>query len=339
MTLVGIIPNPASGKDIRRVTSHAIAANNHQKSNIVRRVLLALGASGVERIEIMPDSFGVGQRALGGLESHHDIQAVTSHIPIPVEGNQQDTLRAAQYLRDAGAGCIIVLGGDGTCRVASKGCGEVPLLPISTGTNNVVPYFIEGTAAGLAAAYVAGHPELEREHFCYRHKRLLVWVNGEQVDQALVDVALLATRFTGSKAVWEAGELRQVFVSRAQPFNIGISSVVGVVRPIRPIDPGGACVSISTDGHQVMAPIAPGSFAPVGIRELRDMQPGIPYPVRHTRPAVLSLDGEREITLSGSDQAEVSLDLQGPWIVDVEQALLLAVEAGTFEINHRLEDV
>lgn len=332
MSFVGIIANPASGKDVRRVVSHAIAVNNHQKVNIVRRLLLALLASGVSRVEIMPDLFGIGKRALDGLAKHPDIQAATSLIDMAVAGTQDDTLHAAHYLHEAGAGCVVTLGGDGTCRVVAKGCGQVPMLPVSTGTNNVVPYFVEGTAAGLAAAFVAQHPKIDVERYCTRHKKLLVWINGQEIDQALVDVALLSTRFTGAKAIWDVDQLRQVFVSRAQPFNIGISSVVGMVRPIGHADPVGALATVSRDGRRIMAPIAPGAFAPVGLGELYDMQPGVAYPVQDIRPAVLSLDGEREIILHDSDQASVILELDGPWIVDVQRALLLAVEAKSFEI-------
>jgi predicted polyphosphate/ATP-dependent NAD kinase len=42
--LVGIIANPASGKDIRRLVSHATVVNNNEKVSIVRRLLLALYA-------------------------------------------------------------------------------------------------------------------------------------------------------------------------------------------------------------------------------------------------------------------------------------------------------
>jgi predicted polyphosphate/ATP-dependent NAD kinase len=330
---VGIIANPASGKDVRRVASHAITANNYQKTNIVRRMLVALQALEVQRVEIMPDQFGIGTRALQGLKKHPGIQAMTSLIDMPVSGTADDTLHAAQYLRQASSDCIVVLGGDGTCRVAAKGCGEAPLLPISSGTNNVVPYFVEGTAAGLAAAYVALQPHVERERFCYRHKWLLVHVNGRRVDEALVDVALLSSHFTGSKAIWDTGELRQVFITRAQPFHIGLSSVIGMLRPIGRTDPGGASAAISTNGRQVLAPIAPGTLVPVGIGEIIDMQPGVAYPVADERPAVLSLDGERELTLYAGDQASVSLELAGPWIVDVQQTLRLAVEAGAFEVD------
>jgi predicted polyphosphate/ATP-dependent NAD kinase len=356
LSFVGIIANPASGKDIRRVVSHATVVNNHEKVSIVRRVLLSLYASGVRRVEIMPDHFGIGSRALDGLRNHPEILAGTSLIDMPFEGTADDSLRAAQYLCDAGAGCIVILGGDGTCRVVakglalsplslgqrtrgspkglalslSKGCGDVPLLPISTGTNNVVPTFIEGTVAGQAAAYVALHPGVERERFCYRHKRLLVYVNGEEVDQALVEVVLVSTCFVGARAIWQAESLRQVFVTRAQPVHIGISSIIGMVHPVAPSYPGGAAVTIVPRGRRVMVPLAPGSLVAVSIGEIVDLKPGVRYPVSGERPAVLALDGEREITLCEGEEADVKLELDGPWIVDVERTLLLAVAEGAF---------
>ena len=130
MSFVGIIANPASGKDIRRLVSHATVVNNNEKVSIVRRLLLALYAFGVRRVEIMPDHFGIGERALRGLRDRPEVVDATSLIDMPIEHTAADSLRAAQYLRDARSGCIIVLGGDGTCRVVAKGAGEVPLQPM-----------------------------------------------------------------------------------------------------------------------------------------------------------------------------------------------------------------
>ena len=62
-----------------------------------------------------------------------------------IEGNQKDSTRASEILDNMGVACIITLGGDGTNRVVAKACKETPLLPISTGTNNVFPFMIEGT--------------------------------------------------------------------------------------------------------------------------------------------------------------------------------------------------
>ncbi|MFN9943174.1 MAG: NAD(+)/NADH kinase, partial [bacterium] len=66
-----------------------------------------------------------------------------------------DTQAAAIAARDAGCGVIVSLGGDGTNRAIAGVCPEVPLLPRSTGTNNVFPVMVEATSAGVAAGLVA----------------------------------------------------------------------------------------------------------------------------------------------------------------------------------------
>jgi predicted polyphosphate/ATP-dependent NAD kinase len=331
VSLVGIIANPASGKDVRRLVSQAITVGNQQKENTVRRLLLGLRACGVDRVEIMPDLYGIGASALDGLRGRPDIRAMASLIDMPLEGTAGDSVRAAEALRRAGAGCIVTLGGDGTVRAVAKGCGEVPLLPISTGTNNVVPIFVEGTVAGMAAAYVAQHPDSARERLCYRHKRLDVFINGRMADSALVDVALVAAQFVGARAVWEPDLLRQLFVTRAQPATIGLSSLIGVVRPIGVADPFGAAVTVGHNGRRVLAPITPGSVTPVAIEPIVTLEPGVVHAVSGEHPAVLALDGEREIELRAGDRVEVALTLDGPWIVNVERTMLAAVEAGMFE--------
>ena len=49
MSKVGIIANPASGKDIRRLVAYGTVFDNQKKVNIVRRVLLALTAVGLKK--------------------------------------------------------------------------------------------------------------------------------------------------------------------------------------------------------------------------------------------------------------------------------------------------
>ena len=58
---------------------------------------------------------------------------------MPVFHEENDSSRAAKAMREAGVGCIVTLGGDGTNRVVAKECGDIPIMPISTGTNNVFP--------------------------------------------------------------------------------------------------------------------------------------------------------------------------------------------------------
>ena len=61
--LVGIIANPASGKDIRRLVAHGSVFDNNEKINIIQRVLLGLDALGVDRALAMPDIAGLARQA------------------------------------------------------------------------------------------------------------------------------------------------------------------------------------------------------------------------------------------------------------------------------------
>src|SRR5262249_14923015 len=99
----------------------------------------------------MPDAFGIVQRAL----HHLDGAPPTRPIELDLSDTESDSTCAATRLRERGVACLVTLGGDGTNRAVAKGCGEVPLVPLSTGTNNVFPQFMEGTIAGLAAGAIA----------------------------------------------------------------------------------------------------------------------------------------------------------------------------------------
>lgn len=333
MSMVGIIANPASGKDIRRLVAHALVMGNREKANIVRRMLLGLQAAGVEDVHIMPDKFGIGQQAVDDLKrGHADAVAGVSILEMDFIGAGIDTIRAARLLREMGAGCIITIGGDGTARLAAKETGEVPLLPVSTGTNNVLPQFVEGTVAGLAAGMIAREDPQARPALCLRGKRLEVRVNGQPVDFALVDVAAVAAAFTGSKAVWEAEHIRQVAVTRASPASIGLSTVVGMVRPVSVRDPLGAVANVSPDGsgEAVCAPIGPGLIVRIPLAGIDPLLPDRPYPVPAERPLMLALDGEREVLLKAGEDAEICLRTDGPWIVDVERVLEKAARERRF---------
>ena len=321
MSLVGIIANPASGKDIRRIVGNAITVDNQQKLNIVKRILVALTASGVDQVWIMPDQFGFGRRALKDFATRLDVQRAVQVLDMPFDNLPEDTPLAAGQMRKAGADCVIVLGGDGTCRLVAKTSGDVPLIPISSGTNNVVPDFIEGTVAGLAAAHLCRLDQSERRSLCWQHKRLVVQVNGVDVEHALVDVAVVETAHVGSRAVWEPHLIRQVFVTRADPVHIGISSVIGMVRAIDARFPQGAQVQTGQGQQIVQTTILPGELVKMQISPIETMLPDVLYPVIDHRPATLALDGERELVLYAGDRAGVMLRSDGPWLVDVHATL------------------
>ena len=96
---VGIIANPASGRDIRRLVAHGAVFNNDEKVNIVRRVLLGLEAVGVGRVLFMPDSFSIGLKALDGLQTELD----ASILPMLKTFSQRDSTQAAALMEAEGS--------------------------------------------------------------------------------------------------------------------------------------------------------------------------------------------------------------------------------------------
>ena len=327
--LVGIIANPASGRDIRRLVAHGTVFDNNEKTAIVRRVLLGLEAVGIRRVAYMPEhDFGILPRAITGLHGH-PLQLEALPLEMPVLGTSADSTRAAQLLAELGAGCIITLGGDGTNRVVAKGCGTVPLVPISTGTNNVFPTFLEGTVAGVAAGLVArgcaGKEALRRA------PRLEVLVNGTPIDSALVDVVVSAQTFVGSRAIWDLSLVREVVLSRIAPATIGLSALGGALlnATVEVSELAGMHIVLGDGGREVMAALAPGIVKWVGVRETRKLQVD---DVVQFRPGTgtVALDGEREIEISMTSVVEVRLCADGPFVVDVPAALEGAAHAGHF---------
>ena len=131
------------------------------------------------------------------------------HLSIEVESlqmtalfNEGDTVRAAAAMAEQGVDCVITLGGDGTNRAVAKGSCDIPMVAISTGTNNVFPVMVEGTTAGMAAGLVASGA-VPLEEAAVRSKTIAVIVDGEDRDIALVDVALSKERFVATRAIWD----------------------------------------------------------------------------------------------------------------------------------------
>lgn len=335
MTNIGIIPNPASGKDIRRLVAKAFVVSNLEKVNIVSRMLVGILSSGNSCVHIMPDSYGIGKQAIHLLRKQFpDIHDRVTLLDMALENAAIDSQHAVEIMAQQGVQCLIVLGGDGTTRIASKVSGDMPILPVSTGTNNALPYFVEGTIAGLCASYVAQMPIHQQPNICIRNQRIEVWVNGELADIALIDVAISEGSFSGSRAVWNASELRQIAVTRALPSNIGLSSIIGMIWPIEAeADFGGIAImnDKSLRVHQkVSVPLGPGLMAQVCLNDFQKMALEQPYPVVAERPLVVALDGERELVLKDEDSAFLVLKPNGPYLVDVERAMKEAVASGYF---------
>jgi predicted polyphosphate/ATP-dependent NAD kinase len=321
---VGIVANPAAGKDVRRLVAHASTFDNLEKVNIVRRVLLGLAAAGVDQVLYMPDGFGIVARAL----RHLDGAPPTNAVEFEPTGDDLDSTCAANLLRQQDVACIITLGGDGTNRAVAKGCGEVPLLAISTGTNNVFPQFLEGTVAGLAAGVIASGA-VDVPTATHSTLRLDILRDGQSVDLALVDAAVCRERFVGSRAVWDPAAIRSVISTIARSDVIGLSSIGGCLPGVQ-LGPGeGLLVEVGAGGERVVVPLAPGLVCPVCVRRHRRLTVG---DVVDVEPAegVLALDGERVLPIRPGDRLQVRLSDRGPRVVDVSIALRQAAMLGVF---------
>lgn len=321
MALVGIIANPASGKDIRRLVAYGSVFDNQEKVRIVRRVLLGLAAAGVDRICYMPDYFGIVDRALSRVARNIRAYVLSD---FRVQGNQEDSIQAARLMEEQGADCLVTVGGDGTNRAVAKGNGSVPILPISTGTNNVFPSMIEGTIAGLAAGLLA-RKQVSVEESTFSSTKLDVILDRMVVDLALVDAVVYDDVFVASRAVWDMSKVRQIFLNRAEPDNIGLSSIGGLLQPIRAEEPYGLCLELGNHGRPVTAPVAPGIITTVLVKKHDIMNLGEELEIRHT-PSVLALDGEREVEIRKGQQVAIRLAPDGPVVVDVARTMAAAMK-------------
>jgi predicted polyphosphate/ATP-dependent NAD kinase len=326
--MIGIIANPASGKDIRRLVAQGTVFDNMEKVNIIQRILVVLHYGGVKDIYMMPDSFHIMDKALCFLERNQKVQVDVKELDFDLNFDQTDSIKAAALLREMKASCIITLGGDGTNRAVAKGSGDVPLLPLSTGTNNVFPVMLEGSVAGLAA--MVADKDATRECLALRQcKRINIYKNDELVDIALIDAVITDDMFVGSRALWETDPIKEIFVTAAKPDSIGISAIAGSFRPMSEAEPGGLYVKIGGGSFRTWAAIAPGLVRPVPIREFRDTD----YDTRvrvETPCGMIALDGEREVVFNKNDKVEIEFTDKGPCVIDVQATLNAAAKKGIF---------
>ena len=346
--LAGIVTNSASGRDIRRLVTRASVFPNAEKSAMVQRTLTALGAVGVERVLAMTDLGGI---AAGVLRARQRVHHGTASWPevefldLPITETASDTTAAVRAMVERGVDVIVVLGGDGTNRVVAAACGDVPIVPLSTGTNNVFPELREATVAGLAAGLVATG-RVAADDVCRRNKMLVVegfthhalakptsdaglaharW----GVEIALVDVCATTHAAVAARAVWDADTLRALFVTFAEPDAIGLSAIAGLLHPVGRDEPFGLALDLAPAAHarrRVRAPIGPGLVVDVGVDRVTPMKPGEPWPLP-AGPGTIALDGEREIEPTGA-RPTVRLDLAGPRTIDVRRTLRRAAEDG-----------
>jgi predicted polyphosphate/ATP-dependent NAD kinase len=318
ITSVGIIANPASGKDIRRLVAYGSVFDNQEKINILSRVLRGLEAFGIQKVFGLADPYELVIQAYEKAKT----KVLLELSDIPLENSAQDSLNAARWMNKNGVGCIVTLGGDGTNRAIAKGCEDTPLLPLSTGTNNVFSQDIEGTLAGIAAAAVS--LGLEGVELTIRATRCLaIYQNGHKIDLALVDVVVYADWHKGSGAIWEPEKIKQVILAEIHPAAIGAAAIANSLDYTSKQQNLGVSIEVGGDTNYVIAPIAPGIILPVPVKSVKWLAIGDKIPIE-THDAALALDGERDLIINPQDYFEVQICNTGPRVVLVGPVLEIA---------------
>jgi len=335
--IVGVVANPLSGRDIRRLVTHASVFPTAEKASMIQRMLTAFGAVGVHRVLLSTDLGGISAavfRAVGRHRAHGpdgrwpEVEFLDGQ---PIRQTAQDTVDAVGRMVTAGARVIVCLGGDGTARVTAAAAGDVPMLALSTGTNNVFPAVREATTAGLAAGLVAVGA-VPPGRATARAKLLEVRVGG-RAEVALVDVAVSTERHVAARALWKPATLTQLFCAFAEPDAIGLSSILGQLSPVGRRDPHGVTARLVPGApRQVLAPIAPGLVVPVGVSEVEPMVPGAVHEVE-ARAGVIAVDGERELTFEPGERPEVRLRADGPRCIDVPAVLAASARLGLLRVD------
>ncbi len=102
---VGIIANPVSARDIRRIIANASNLQTSERVNIVLRVLTTLAATGVGRVLMMPDKGGISSMLLRSVKRERNIHfdfPELEFVDMPVTSTVDDTFHAARSMQKAG---------------------------------------------------------------------------------------------------------------------------------------------------------------------------------------------------------------------------------------------
>ncbi|HET7323539.1 MAG TPA: NAD(+)/NADH kinase [Halococcus sp.] len=326
MSHIGVIVNPAAGRDIRRLTGGASVVDNYAKRRVAECVLDGLTVlPDPPDATLMPDTTGI---AASVVENAPESVSADVLDFSPTE-SAADTRQAAERFRES-ADALVVLGGDGTTRDAALKSGDLPILSVSTGTNNVVPSAVDGTVAGAAAALV-GTGEIDIGEVTYRHEMVEARTESGSVT-GLAAVELSDRSFIGTRALLDPDELLGGIVSRANPAAIGLGGVAGALGSLAPDEPGAIALRLTdadTAARTVSAIVAPGVTTQLGIEEYRRLAADESMTVE-VSDGVVGADGERELELT-DETVEFRSVPEGPRLVSFEAVFERAARSGVLE--------
>tara|TARA_B110000438_G_scaffold297750_1_gene344659 strand:- start:70 stop:1050 length:981 start_codon:yes stop_codon:yes gene_type:complete len=313
---VGIIANPLSGKDIRRLVASASVVSTHAKANELVKLYSGLVSEGIKKIVVMPDLSDITKRSR---EKFND-QVETEILKTTVIDHEETTIQAAKEMERRKLGCVVIFGGDGTCRLASKFLANTPILAISTGTNNLFPKKIDGTVAGMVVGKF--YNLKNKKDYCFKEQKLDIYINKKYKDSALVDAVISDIPYIGSKAIWNMDNVKEMFISKVIPEGIGFSSIAFHLTKKQDLINQGIYINFNDSRSPMIikAPIAPGKIEEVLINKWKIFDSNDLIEIA-LKSGTIALDGERTIEFSISEKPSVKLNLKGPISLIVEKIL------------------
>ncbi|GAA5054552.1 NAD(+)/NADH kinase [Haladaptatus pallidirubidus] len=325
---MGFIVNPVAGRDIRRLTGGASVSSNYAKRRTATCVLEGLTMTDNAEVLVMPDNAGLADRIVDDAPENLTVDLLN----MTVTASGEDTRNAAERFSNA-ADAVVVLGGDGTSRDVAHGIGDVPVVSISTGTNNVVPTAVDGTVAGIATGLIASKA-VSADETTVRHGTVKAVVDdesGERHIRGLATLGVLDQQFVGTRAILDPEDVIGGVVSRASPNEIGLSGIAGGLATCRPDEPGGVGFRLgntSKPQQVVHAVTVPGVLSHIPVEEYRVLDDGEAFAFDVTT-GVVSADGERELEVRNAFVRLRPVD-DGPRLVQINAVIERAAEKGLF---------
>ncbi len=98
--IVGVVANPLSGRDIRRLVTQASVFPMSEKASMIQRMLTAFGAVGVHRVLLSTDLGGISAAVFRAIGRHRDTGGSRPDVEfcdgMPIRQNAQD-LRGGRW--------------------------------------------------------------------------------------------------------------------------------------------------------------------------------------------------------------------------------------------------
>ena len=302
--LVGLVANPTSSKDIRRLTTLARVIDVEEKANLVARLLVGLASEKGIEVMALDDPAGLVRRsvAMAG-DSAPDV----AFLSLDAQGDEDDTRQAARQLSNLGASALVTVGGDGTVRAAVEGWREARLVPLAAGTNNAFALTEEPSVVGVATARA-----LTRGTDAFKPTPAIEVETTEGRALAVIDAVLVRSRWIGAGAIRDPADLVEGVVTSSRRTAVGIASISAAFGPLPP----GHARHLRFGGQRhVRAVFGPGLVLDVPVDDHEDIAIGSELSLVGSG-GMVALDGERRLPSRGG----VVRVVDGPCVLDLEAA-------------------